>query len=59
MKRLYALLVIMIVIYIGVNLSLGSYGINSTYSSDNDVEEPAAASIVVGASSFDKLDNFT
>ncbi len=55
MKRLYALLVVLIVIYVGINV--GSMVIGD--SSDANVTENVTENIVsVGASSFPTLDNF-
>lgn len=54
MKKLYALLVILIVIYIGINVI--PFGFNSEPVQENVVDENA---ITVGASSFPQLANFT
>ena len=56
MKKLNALLVILIVIYIGINLGSMVIGDNA----NGDVSENVTENIVsVGASSFPTLDNFT
>ena len=56
MKRLYALLVILIVIYIGINIgSIIDFGGN-----DNNVTDVVDENLIyVGASSFPQIDNFT
>lgn len=57
MRKLYALLVILIVIYIGINL--GSSVINFDGSNDNVTDVVDENLIVVGASSFPEIDGFT
>lgn len=54
MKKLYALLVILIVIYIGINVI--PFGFDSQPVQENVVDENA---ITVGASNFPPLSNFT
>lgn len=56
MKKLYALLVILIIIYIGINV--GANGLNILSSNDNATVE-ANDTIAVGASGFPALENFT
>ncbi len=55
MKRLYALLIILIVIYIGINV--GANGLNILGSSDNATD--VSDGITVGSSSFPALANFS
>lgn len=60
MKKLYALLVILIVIYIGINVGannlnlVGSDAGNTTTTTNNNTD-----GIALGSSNFAKLDNFT
>ena len=56
MKRLYALLVILIVIYIGINVGSMVIGDNDNSSVTENVTENIVS---VGASSFPTLDNFS
>lgn len=57
MKKLYALLIILIVIYVGINV--GANGLNILNSNDNTTAAVGVGDgIAVGASSFAKLDNF-
>lgn len=60
MKQLYALLIILIVIYVGINV--GANGLNILNSNDNSTGTTGGNStggITVGASSFAKIDGFT
>ncbi len=58
MKRLYALLAILIVIYVGINV--GSMVINDMGNANVNVTENVTENLVsVGASSFPTLDNFS
>ena len=60
MDKLYALLAILIVIYVGINL--GASGLNFDFNDNNDTNVTDAVDenlIVVGASSFPAIDNFT
>ena len=58
MKRLYALLAILIVIYVGINV--GSMVINDIGNANANVTENVTENLVsVGASSFPTLDNFS
>lgn len=59
MKQLYALLIILIVIYVGINV--GANGLNILNSNDNvntDVSTNNGDGIAVGASNFAKINDF-
>lgn len=56
MKKLYALLVILIVLYIGINVSVNGFNI---FGLEDDVTNVESNDIVVGASSFPPIENFT
>ena len=55
MKRLYALLVILIILYIGINV--GANNLNLTGSDANVAND--TGTVELGDSGFPKLDNFT
>lgn len=57
MKKLYALLVILIIIYIGINV--GANNINLGPSESGPVSDDSANGIVLASGSFPKLENFT
>lgn len=60
LKKLYALLVILIVIYIGINLAAGGLGLTDTQTADNAVNDADNSnSISIGDSNMPKLDGFT
>ena len=60
MKRLYALLVILIVLYVGINVAADNIPFVSHHDNpDNVTDNVTVESVTVGASSFPKLDNFT
>lgn len=56
MKQLYALLIILIVIYVGINV--GANGLNILNSNDGNNTNNAVDGIAVGDSSFAKIDSF-
>ena len=59
MKKLYALLIILIVIYVGINV--GANGLNILNSNDNTTTTVDAGNkdVKLGDSSFSKIGNFT
>ena len=59
MKKLYALLIILIVIYVGINL--GANGLNILNSNDNTTTTVDAGNkdVKLGDNSFSKIGNFT
>lgn len=59
MKKLYALLVILIVIYVGINVGANGLNILNSNSVDVTTNTNTADGITVGASSFPKIANFT
>ena len=59
MKRLYALLVILIVIYIGINAGTPLFHFDDNSTEDNVTDVVDENLIHVGASSFPQIDNFT
>ena len=60
MKQLYAILIVLIVIYVGINV--GANGLNILNSNDNSSPNTSSnaggGDIAVGAGSFAKIDNF-
>lgn len=56
MKRLYALLVILIVLYIGINVAAGNLPFTDSHTDSSD---NASSSVSVGQGGFPKIDNFT
>lgn len=59
MKRLYTLLVILIVIYIGINVAVNGFTIFPVEHNDNVSDVASNDSIIVGASSFPAIENFS
>ena len=63
MKKLYALLIILIVIYVGINIGNLDFNFSGdilNFANDGNVADAVDESIVsFGASSFPKFDNFT
>ncbi|WP_406534508.1 hypothetical protein [Methanobrevibacter sp.] len=59
MDKLYALLVILIVIYIGINLGSPLLGFDNGNTTDNVTDVVDENLIHVGASTIPKIDNFT
>lgn len=61
MKKLYALLIILIIIYVGINLNnIPFVSDNSTVNVTENITDNVTESIIsVGASNFPTLDNFT
>ncbi len=56
MKRLYALLVILIILYIGINVAADNLPFTDSQTAP---ENNASSSVSVGEGGFPKLDNFT
>ena len=67
MKKLYALLIILIVIYVGINIGSMDFSFNDSLNDadegnvteDNVTEAVDNGMVAFGASSFSKIDNFT
>ena len=58
MKKLHALLVILIIIYVGINLPGLNFNFNST-DAENVTDTVDENLVTVGASSFSQIENFT
>lgn len=60
MDKLYAILVILIVIYIGINLGSPLLGLDDGNTTTDNVTDAVDENLIyVGASSFPQIDNFT
>ena len=58
MRKLYALLVVLIVIYIGINVGSMNFHFDAPQIQDNATDDAADEMITVGASSFPSIANF-
>ena len=58
MKKLYALLIVLIVIYVGINVGGMAFHFDTPQVPENTTADVSEDLITVGASSFSPLDNF-